>query len=208
MKLAIFGLSGDPVTSAHLEIITRLSNSFDKVIVIPTNINYYKSYKNGDHAMFSFQERYDNLLAKCAQFSNVVVSDVERNAMGEWRFIHTLKAVLHLDLESTNYEEQALMLKNAGLDVYIAMGSDSLQNFKSWYEWENILKLAKLVVFNRPGYTQSLPEDINYEYLPMNNSTSSTKLREKLVNFMEADDDFNDWIDDLTWGKSLKLLAN
>jgi hypothetical protein len=40
--------------------------------------------------------------------------------------------------------------------------------------------LARLVVFNRPGYTDNLPDDIPYIYVPMNNPESSTRIR-KLI---------------------------
>lgn len=199
-KIAIFGLTADPVTSAHMEIITRLSKTFDKVLVIPTNVNYYKNYKGHDRAMFSFTERYDSLVSKCKNLSNVVVSDVEREIKEGWRFIHTLKKSMGLDEERNDYSKMLDELNEAGEEWYVAMGSDSLQNFKTWAEWENILKLAKLVVFNRPGYTDNFPEGIEYEYLEMNNNASSTKLRAKLMDYMESED-FDEWIDDITWAK-------
>lgn len=193
MRIVLFGLTGDPVTSAHMEIIERLSKSYDKVVVIPTNVNYYKNYKGHDRAMFSFTERYDNLVEKCNPFNNVEVSDIERDITEGWRFFNTLCEVI-----SSNGKEN---------EYFIAIGSDSLQNFKTWYHWESILKFAKLVVFNRPGYTDGFPEDIEYEYLEMNNDISSTKVRKNLMALMEKfeneieEDDFDIWIDDITWAK-------
>ena len=195
MRIVLFGLTGDPVTSAHTEIITRLSNIYDRVVVIPTNINYYKSYKGHDRAMFSFAERFDNLVDKCKNLKNVFVSDIERDAIDGWRFFDTLNKVV----ESYGVQN----------DYFIAIGSDSLQQFKTWYKWESILKIAKLVVFNRPGYTDNFPEDIEYEYLEMNNSISSTKVRQNLLALMDKfedtieDNDFDTWIDDLTWAKDI-----
>ena len=193
MRIALFGLTGDPVTSAHMEIITRLSNAYDNVVVIPTNINYYKSYKGHDRAMFSFTERFDNLTDKCKGLKNVTVSDIERDATEGWRFFDTLNKIV----ESYGVQN----------DYFIAIGSDSLQQFKTWYKWESILKVAKLVVFNRPGYTDNFPEGIDYEYLEMNNSISSTKVRKNLLALMDKfednieDEDFDTWIDDMTWAK-------
>ena len=207
-RIVIFGLSGDPVTSAHMEIIERLSKSFDKVLVIPTNVNYYKNYKGHDRAMFSFAERYDSLVDKCEKFSNVIVSDIERDIQEGWRFIHTLKKSMGIDETRTDYGRIANEIEElVDEQWYVAMGSDSLQNFKTWAEWENILKIAKLIVFNRPGYTTGFPEDVPYEYLEMNNNASSTKVRQNLISLMERfedkieEDDFDTWIDYLTWGK-------
>ena len=41
-KIAIYGLSADPLHKGHLEIIKYLSEHFDKVIVVPTTVRYYK----------------------------------------------------------------------------------------------------------------------------------------------------------------------
>lgn len=206
MQVSIFGLSGDPCTSAHLEIIDRLSKKYDRVIVIPTNVNYYKNYKGHDRAMFSFTERYDNLVEKCKLWKNVFVSDVERDITEGWRFINTLKEVLGFNANSQDYDDILKTMEEHELEVFVAIGSDSLQNFKTWAEWENILRISKLVVFTRPGYMDELPTDINYELLKMDNDISSTKVRENIMSLMNVfedviEDDFDTWIDDITWGK-------
>ena len=195
------------MTSAHMEIIERLSKKFDKVIVVPTNVNYYKNYKGHDRAMFSFTERYDTLVEKCKNLENVEINNVERDAVEGWRFIHTLKKLMGYTITYDDYEKIKSQLEEAKEEWYIAMGSDSLQNFKTWSEWENIIKIAKLVVFNRPGYTDNFPTDIEYEYLEMNNDISSTKVRKNLLSLIDKfedrieEDDFDIWVDDMTWGK-------
>lgn len=190
-----------------MEIIERLSKKFDKVIVVPTNVNYYKNYKGHDRAMFSFTERYDTLVEKCKNLENVEINNVERDAVEGWRFIHTLKKLMGYTITYDDYEKIKSQLEEAKEEWYVAMGSDSLQNFKTWSEWENIIKLAKLVVFNRPGYTDNFPTDIEYEYLEMNNDISSTKVRKNLLSLIDKfedrieEDDFDIWVDDMTWGK-------
>ena len=207
MKIVVFGLTADPMTSAHMEIIERLSKKFDKVIVIPTNVNYYKNYKGHDRAMFSFTERYDTLVEKCKNLENVEINNVERDAVEGWRFIHTLKKLMGYTITYDDYEKIKSQLEEAKEEWYVAMGSDSLQNFKTWSEWENIIKIANLVVFNRPGYTDNFPTDIEYEYLEMNNDISSTKVRKNLLSLIDKfedrieEDDFDIWVDDMTWGK-------
>lgn len=207
MKIVVFGLTADPMTSAHMEIIERLSKKFDKVIVVPTNVNYYKNYKGHDRAMFSFTERYDTLVEKCKNLENVEINNVERDAVEGWRFIHTLKKLMGYTITYDDYEKIKSQLEEAKEEWYVAMGSDSLQNFKTWSEWENIIKIANLVVFNRPGYTDNFPTDIEYEYLEMNNDISSTKVRKNLLSLIDKfedrieEDDFDIWVDDMTWGK-------
>ena len=190
-----------------MEIIERLSKKFDKVIVVPTNVNYYKNYKGHDRAMFSFTERYDTLVEKCKNLENVEINNVERDVVEGWRFIHSLKKLMGYTITYDDYEKIKSHLEEAKEEWYVAMGSDSLQNFKTWSEWENIIKIAKLVVFNRPGYTDNFPTDIEYEYLEMNNDISSTKVRKNLLSLIDKfedrieEDDFDIWVDDMTWGK-------
>ena len=207
MKIVVFGLTADPMTSAHMEIIERLSKKFDKVIVVPTNVNYYKNYKGHDRAMFSFTERYDTLVEKCKNLENVEINNVERDVVEGWRFIHTLKKLMGYTITYDDYEKIKSQHEEAKEEWYVAMGSDSLQNFKTWSEWENIIKIANLVVFNRPDYTDNFPTDIEYEYLEMNNDISSTKVRKNLLSLIDKfedrieEDDFDIWVDDMTWGK-------
>jgi len=164
-------LAGDPFHSGHREIIEYLSKNFDIVVVVPTNIKYYKNYKGRDRAMFSFTERFDRIREKCQDLKNVKVSDIERDIPEGWRFYDTLKFIINTFGDKNEF--------------YIAIGSDSLINFKTWYKWQEILEISKLVVFTRPGYTKDLPKDLQYEIVQMNNGASSTQIRKELIDYME-----------------------
>ena len=119
MKIVIFGGTFDPWTSAHQEITERLSANYDKVLVVPTTVRYYKVNKQ----MFSFNERFEMACKKTEAIKNVQVCDIERSVDDNWRFIDTLKKVIEL--------------KGTENQFYVAIGSDSLQKFKTWAEWEN-----------------------------------------------------------------------
>ena len=176
MRIVIFGGTFDPWTSAHQEITERLSLSYDKVLIIPTTIRYYKINKQ----MFSFNERFRVACEKTKHLANVQALDIERAVNEDWRFIDTLQEVIKLNGSENEY--------------FVAIGSDSLQSFKTWHRWGDILKLSKLVVFRRPGYEKEFP-DIPYEYLNMSNPISSTLLRNKLQNYM-SDEEFEDMLDE------------
>ncbi len=161
MKIVLFGGTFDPWTSAHQEIAETLSRLYDRVIVIPTAIRYYKY----NQQMFSFEERILAAKEHVKNLGNVRLLDLEKNIDDDWRFVNTLDAVRRM--YGLNHE------------YYVAIGSDSLQKFTSWTNWQGILNNSKLLVFNRPGYTQDFP-DIPFEYLPMENPVSSTQVREAL----------------------------
>ena len=163
MKIVLFGGTFDPWTSAHQEIAETLSRLYDRVIVIPTDIKYYKE----NEQMFSFEERICEARSKVQNLQNVRIIDLEKNIDNNWRFVNTLDAVRRMYGQEHEY--------------FVAIGSDSLQKFTTWTKWQEILEKSKLLVFNRPGYTQNFP-DIPFEYLPMENPVSSTQLREELRN--------------------------
>ena len=164
-KIAIYGLSADPLHKGHLEIIKYLSEHFDKVIVVPTTVRYYKK----NIQMFSFNERFETVKRKCECFKNVEVDDIERNAPDSWRYIDTLRKLSSGKIVKSLDECQ----------YYTVMGSDSWQNFTTWKSYEEILKRSKILVFKRPGYEDNFP-DLPFEYVDMNVDISSTEIREKM----------------------------
>ena len=164
-KIAIYGLSADPLHKGHLEIIKYLSEHFDKVIVVPTTVRYYKK----NIQMFSFNERFEVVKRKCECFKNVEVDDIERNAPDSWRYIDTLRKLSSGKIAKSLDECQ----------YYTVMGSDSWQNFTTWESYEEILKRSKILVFKRPGYEDNFP-DLPFEYIDMNVDISSTEIREKM----------------------------
>ena len=164
-KIAIYGLSADPLHKGHLEIIKYLSEHFDKVIVVPTTVRYYKK----NIQMFSFNERFEVVKRKCERFKNVEVDDIERNAPDSWRYIDTLRKLSSGKIVKSLDECQ----------YYTVMGSDSWQNFTTWESYEEILKRSKILVFKRPGYEDNFP-DLPFEYVDMNVDISSTEIREKM----------------------------
>ena len=164
-KIAIYGLTADPLHKGHLEIIKYLSEHFDKVIVVPTTVRYYKK----NIQMFSFNERFETVKRKCECFKNVEVDDIERNAPDSWRYIDTLRKLSSGRIMKSLDEYQ----------YYTVMGSDSWQNFTTWESYEEILKRSKILVFKRPGYEDNFP-DLPFEYVDMNVDISSTEIREKM----------------------------
>ena len=187
MRIVIFGLTGDPFTSAHMSIVRQLSERFDKVLVVPTTIRYYK--KNTQ--MFSFNERYEAIKSKVSNISNVDVLDTERNVDEDWRTIDTIWWL------QCNCE----FPKDA--EWYYAMGADSFVQFPTWSQYESILNKVKLVVFGRPGVSKESFPKIEHEFIEMNMDISSTKLRAKIVEFMSRDD-FDEMIDDMSFTKGFE----
>ncbi|SEI01359.1 nicotinate-nucleotide adenylyltransferase [Rheinheimera pacifica] len=64
---------------------------------------------------------------------------------------------LELNKPSASYTADSLQLlstQEPGSRFYFIIGMDSLCYFRSWKNWPDILKLAHLLVCQRPGYSQ------------------------------------------------------
>lgn len=186
MKIVIYGGTFDPCHQGHIKIIETLSKKFDKVIVVPTTIRYYKI----NAQMFSFNERFENIKKRCEKYDNVEVSDIERDVDKDWRFIDTLRKLTSGKILTSINENE----------YWVAMGSDSFQKFKTWCDWEEILKRAKLIVFRRPNYENDFPTDIPYIYENnFNIDVSSSRLREQIREDLSFG--FDEMIDDISFAK-------
>ncbi len=171
MRIAIFGGSFDPIHKAHLEIIKSLARlGMDKIIIVPTNITYYKKNK----AMLTFNERLE--LAKMAIKSvdsleniNIEVSDIERNIGENEGYAHTLMRLR----ESSPKDE-----------YYTVIGSDSYNYIKTWREYKKILEYSRLIVVTRPNNIINEEASLPYIRLDMDMDISSTKIREEIKSFI------------------------
>lgn len=66
LRIAVCPGSFDPVTNGHLDIITRASKTFDKVIVAVSN-------NSSKHSLFTLEERMEMLKECCSGFENIEV---------------------------------------------------------------------------------------------------------------------------------------
>ena len=169
MNIAVFGGSFDPIHKGHLEIITKLFDDFhmDKVIVIPTNVSYYKKNK----AMFTYDKKieicklvieHDPKLSKL----NIEVSDIERTIKDDEGFAHTILRLKEI------YPNDVL---------YTVIGSDSYNYLNTWRKYELIPQNSKLIVAKRPENEINSKVGLEYQVLEMNNENSSTEIRKKII---------------------------
>lgn len=155
-RIGIFGCTADPFTLAHREIVKEAleQNLVDLVIIAPTIVDYHRGDKL---PWLSSVEKLNIIRALTEDLDRVYVDATELNrkalcqlspelqehAIKSWRFIDTL---LRIKIEHMN----TLGPKNE--DFYPIIGGDSLDNFKTWFAWKDILKQsARLIVVERSG---------------------------------------------------------
>lgn len=163
MKIALFGGSFDPIHMGHLKIIKALINELnvDKVLVIPTNVNYYKK----NNLMFTYNQRLDFCRLMTNDIDNVEVSEIERNIKDDEGFSDTvikLKEMYPLD------------------ELLTVIGSDSYNYINTWRRYNLILDNSKLVVVTRPNQNIDSNMGIEHIKLELNEDISSTMIRESI----------------------------
>ena len=165
MKYAIFGGTFDPFTKAHEAIVNKLLDKqlVTDVIIAPSITNWYRDksvwlddeqrldlcYTASEFIRGKRAEKFHSTKNPTYYTGNVIVwwRDIRKKLSipkgqmrdefcNSWHFIDTLldfRADYNIEADDT---------------VYVVIGSDQLKFFKQWHRWEDILKLAKLIVVN------------------------------------------------------------
>lgn len=175
-RIGIFGCSADPFTLAHREIVKQAIEQklVDGVVIVPTIVDYHRGDKL---PWLSSTEKINVIKALTHDIQYVVIdetelnrkdliqlsSELEEHAVKSWRFIDTL---LRIKLENMRF----------GLDkvrqIYPIIGGDSLDNFKTWFAWKDILKQSAGIIAVERDY-----EPIDAKEFIHNNSDFNGKLK-------------------------------
>ncbi len=126
-KTVIFGGTFDPVTAAHADIIRKLSERFERTVVMPCKVSPFKS-----SASASAEQRLE-MLKTVASGENVEISTFE------------------LEEEGTNYTYLTLT-HFASEGLYLAMGSEMIVELEKWKRLDKICSLARLYIMPRPSF--------------------------------------------------------
>lgn len=139
MRLLLYGGTFDPPHNGHLNNLRAAAARVrpDRVVVMPAGLSPFKqstaapgSARVEMCACFRALEAEGAVPALC-----VSGWEVEQAALGRKNY-----SVLTLE---------KLARENPGDELYLAIGSDMLLSFDGWCRWEDILKLARLVVTSR-----------------------------------------------------------
>ncbi len=105
---------------------------------------------------------------------------------------------IELDRAGKTYTAETLEQLPAGVEYYWILGGDQLANFCSWHRWQDVARLSKLVVAQRPGTPLLTPEPladlltalhkplIQLDFQPLN--VSGTEIRNRLARGLPVDD--------------------
>ena len=142
-KIGILGGTFDPAHKGHLEISRVAIKKFKltKIIWAITKQNPFKIQSLNSYVQrikFAKKVIKKNKFIKIKCFENDVNS--------------------HKTIDLIKY----LYKNNQNTELYFIMGADNLVNFHKWYKYEKIVKLCKILVFDRNGYKAKALKSISY----------------------------------------------
>jgi len=164
-RIGLFGGTFDPVHLGHLVVAEWMTDTLelDKTIFIPNNIHPFK--KRSDIA--DAKHRFEMTKRAIRKFSYFDIDDYELTKKG---VSYTVDTVRH-------YKDN-----NPGTEIYYLMGADNLDDFVSWKQPHEILKLVNLVIYNRFGV--DIDETLDHERMIVMDSPfidiSSTHIRHRI----------------------------
>ena len=166
-KIGILGGTFDPAHYGHV-VISKLEKKkykLNKIIWAITNQNPFKK-----KTITSIEDRIK--LAKKINIKNKFIKI--RNYEKKIKSNRTIDLLKFLKKQNNNTK------------IFFIIGADSLINFHKWNKFEKIIKLCKIIVFDRSGYKKKALKSLafrkygnkNIEFINFNKvNISSSKLR-------------------------------
>ncbi|MEO7445332.1 MAG: nicotinate (nicotinamide) nucleotide adenylyltransferase [Ferruginibacter sp.] len=136
MRIGLFFGSFNPVHSGHLILAAHFTNEniVDECWFIISPQNPFKEKKS----LLNEQHRLNLVRAALEGETKIKASNIEFSLP---RPSYTVDTLLYLREKYPQHE------------FYILMGSDGLANFPRWKNYEQILEMAGIFVYPRPGHT-------------------------------------------------------
>ncbi|MBD7914777.1 nicotinate-nucleotide adenylyltransferase [Clostridium sp. Sa3CUN1] len=134
-KIGILGGTFNPIHLAHLYIAYEAKSqlNLDKIIFIPAGSPPHKKNQNIVEASLRYKMVYEAI----KNYEDFEISDYEIEKKG---FSYTFETLRNF--------------KDKDNELYFITGADCLVNIEKWKNPEEIFKLSKFIVFNRPGYNK------------------------------------------------------
>ena len=145
MRIGILGGTFNPIHIGHLilaeEALYKLN--LDKLIFVPAYVPPHKNVEAGVKA----QDRLKMAQLAIEDNPSFAVSTFEIEAKTKSYSVNTLKEFRRI------YGDEA--------QLYFITGSDLLKDLFSWKDVNDIFKMSKFIVANRPGYpVKEVPEQV------------------------------------------------
>ena len=140
MKVLLYGGTFDPPHNGHLNNLRAAAARVqpDKVVVMPAGLSPFKQKTSAPGALrLEMCSCFHALEEDADTIPQLEVSgwEIEQAAAGNRNY-----TVLTVEKLARDYP---------GAQLYLAIGSDMLRSFDGWHRWQDILRLARVVVTSR-----------------------------------------------------------
>lgn len=165
MKLAIFGGTFDPIHAAHLTVAREAARRYglDRVLFVPAS---HPPHKSGCAAA-SYEDRLRMAELACEGETLFEVSRLEEGRRVSYS-IHTIEKV-------------RAWLKGDDR-LYFLIGADAFAEIRSWYRWQDVVRLVEFIVVSRPGHRYEIPSGARVHPLEtVALEVASSELRARLA---------------------------
>ncbi|HAE85726.1 MAG TPA: hypothetical protein DCG78_04365, partial [Anaerolineaceae bacterium] len=158
----IFGSSADPIHQGHVELITYAARALvqrgytvAEVIIMPV----YRHHNTQDESKSSLPLTYEKRYALCQLAAEEIAQAL--NGMVAKVTVSRLEEELVRESHRPNFTVETLAALRERLDpaqqMALLLGMDSFAGsdppFRHWYQWERLIRLAKLVICPRLGFS-------------------------------------------------------
>ena len=181
-KVALFGGTFNPIHKAHINIIinTLETKIVDEVWIMPAYNPYHKnSNKN-------FILDFDNRI----KLINISIDSLKeyRNKIKLFDIEEELYKKKIIKNSYTNIILDYIFEKFPNIDFYFLLGSDSIYSINTWYNYKEIIKKTKFIIYERDKDINKLKKEIEFLHIKANiiindiYDISSTTIRNYLKN--------------------------
>lgn len=138
-RIGLLGGSFDPVHLAHIALANAALHSLQlhQVQLLPAAQPWQKGQLGA-----SASHRVAMLELACAPYQHLVVNPIE------------------IERGGTTYTYDTVRQLDANSDYFWILGSDQIQNFTHWHNWQGILNYVNLAVAQRPGSALAAPTEL------------------------------------------------
>ena len=147
IKIGVLGGTFDPAHKGHL-IISRIAKKKIKLSYIIWSITRKNPFKKRSKINLEERIKISKKITKKDRFIKIEFLEHKINSKKTIDLIRFLKKI------------------NNTLDIFFIMGADNLIKFHKWNKWKEIVKLTKILVFDRQGYKSKSLNSIAAKKIP------------------------------------------
>ena len=149
IKIGVLGGTFDPAHKGHL-VISRIAKKKIKLNYIIWSITQKNPFKKQPKINIEERIKISKKITKKDRFIKIEFLEHKINSKKTIDSIRFLKTI------------------NTTLNIFFIMGADNLIKFHKWDQWKEIVKLAKILVFDRQGYKSRSLVSIAAKKIPRN----------------------------------------